>query len=567
MVLNVADIERWNAGAVREVFHAATARGNATMEASRQLSTLAVFDTWEGLTAEARKHTNASIRQDLDDHGNESLAVGRAAGKAADDIEKVQSELRTLRHDAAELHMAIDPLTNKIIPTKDALQAEAVVAEIQLQPRLDKILAEANAVDAELAAAINMAEGNAPTPISAPSGPPGTQDTNSAMPPASTQPKRPNDQAGVDAAAAAQAAQGRPDPTDPHYTRSPLTDPVVAADPSVIARQAGKVADARRALDAAQAKLDAAASQAYTQGPGSGPGRGVTDPLSQAVFAARRNLTEQTAILDELNKSATTTGAARPIPAPPLPPNASMQAFPPEPSIASQAARGLTESSHDINKSTFGLVPDVAKDIHTFGHWSDAATGDRADALLDSASLIPGGKLLGEAHHGLGALTDAVRHGDDIPTPHTHVDTPDAPALHTDTPPVHNPAPVFDLTTDHAVSLGADPARGGSFVSSEAETGLRIEHELGVDLSRAEAGKSYDFIDPTGKTYDAVGNFSSKFFDAQWSNLQDQIIRHSEFKADIVPVDVSKFTVQQQAIVRKFVEGLNNPNVIIIGEQ
>jgi hypothetical protein len=164
MVLTVADVERWSAGAVRDVFHAATARGNATLEASRQLSSLAVFDSWEGATAEARKHTNASIRQDLDAHGNESLAVAQAAGKAADDIEKVQSELRTLRADATELHMTIDPMSNKVVPTSNALPTEALIAEMQLQPRLDKILAEASAVDTELAAAINMADGDAPIP-------------------------------------------------------------------------------------------------------------------------------------------------------------------------------------------------------------------------------------------------------------------------------------------------------------------------------------------------------------------------------------------------------------------
>ena len=164
MVLTVADVERWSAGAVREVFHAATARGNATVEASRQLSSLSVFDSWEGATAEARKHTNASIRQDLDAHGKESLAVAQAAGKAADDIEKVQSELRTLQHDASELHMTIDPMSNKVVPTSNALLTEALIAEMQLQPRLDKILAEANAVDAELAAAINMADGDTPIP-------------------------------------------------------------------------------------------------------------------------------------------------------------------------------------------------------------------------------------------------------------------------------------------------------------------------------------------------------------------------------------------------------------------
>ena len=148
------------------VFHAADARGHATLEASRQLGSLSVFDTWEGATAVARKHTNAAIRQDLDAHGNESLAVARAARKAADGIEHVQSELRTLRCDAAELQMTIDTLTDKVVPssTFNGPPIAAVIAEMQLQPRLDAILAEANAVDAELATAINMADGDLTIP-------------------------------------------------------------------------------------------------------------------------------------------------------------------------------------------------------------------------------------------------------------------------------------------------------------------------------------------------------------------------------------------------------------------
>jgi hypothetical protein len=170
VTLTVADIDRWNAGAVREVFQAANARGQATLEASRQLSTLSVFDTWEGATAEARKHVNAGIRQDLDAHGNEALAVARAADQAADGIEHVQSDLRTLRHDAAELRMAIDATTNTLVPGANCLPTEAFIAEMQLQPRLDAILAEANAVDQELAAAINMADGDVAIPPDA--GPP-----------------------------------------------------------------------------------------------------------------------------------------------------------------------------------------------------------------------------------------------------------------------------------------------------------------------------------------------------------------------------------------------------------
>jgi hypothetical protein len=166
VTLPLADIDRWNAESVRTVFHVANARGCSNLEASRQLGALAVFDAWEGATAEARKHSNAAIRLDLDAHGNESLAVARAAAKAADGIERVQSELRTLRRDADELQMTIDALSNTVRPsaTFNGPPTAALLAEMQLQPRLDAIMAEANAIDAELALAINMADGDAPMP-------------------------------------------------------------------------------------------------------------------------------------------------------------------------------------------------------------------------------------------------------------------------------------------------------------------------------------------------------------------------------------------------------------------
>lgn len=145
---------------------------------------------------------------------------------------------------------------------------------------------------------------------------------------------------------------------------------------------------------------------------------------------------------------------------------------------------------------------------------------------------------------------------------HAPVDTPvehHSPAADTG-----HVAPVeLDLTTEHARALGMDPATGG-FRTAESETGLRIEHELGVDLSRAGQGDAHDWVDAGGRTYDAVGNFPSKFFDSQWPNLQGRIVDHLE-KAEIVPVDVSQFTTAQREVVREFVQGLGNPNVVIIG--
>jgi Alpha/beta hydrolase len=164
--LTVADIDRWNPDAVREVFHAAVARGQATLEAGRQLDSLAVFDTWQGATAQARRHTGASIRLDLDAHGNESLLVARAAAKAADDITHLQSALNTLRRDAAELEMTIECATNTVTPIPDfrGPPMAALIAAMQLQRRLDTVVAQADSADRELADAIDMADGDRPVP-------------------------------------------------------------------------------------------------------------------------------------------------------------------------------------------------------------------------------------------------------------------------------------------------------------------------------------------------------------------------------------------------------------------
>jgi hypothetical protein len=79
--LTIADIERWNAGDVREVFHAASSRAQAALDAADGLATLPAFTTWSGESAEAAKRAIGQTRKDLDSHGNESLAVANAARK------------------------------------------------------------------------------------------------------------------------------------------------------------------------------------------------------------------------------------------------------------------------------------------------------------------------------------------------------------------------------------------------------------------------------------------------------------------------------------------------------
>ncbi|MCK0177615.1 hypothetical protein [Mycolicibacterium sp. F2034L] len=183
--------------------------------------------------------------------------------------------------------------------------------------------------------------------------------------------------------------------------------------PAAVEQQRARVEAARQDLAAAQAKMDAAAGQSYVQGAGAGTSRAETDSLSQAVFDARRELTEQTHILENLNHAAAAAGGPTgPVPA--LPENAEVQAFPPEPS-------GFAEGSRALSDASFGLIPDVAKDIDVFTNWEDHSTADRIQAVLDAAGLVPlpGAKLAGEGiEHGLEVLGGATRHVDDVPTAH-----------------------------------------------------------------------------------------------------------------------------------------------------
>jgi hypothetical protein len=167
MTVSVEDIDRWNGGDVREVFHATRSRAEAAFEASNGIADLPAFGTWGGDASEAATEAIGQTRRDLDAHANEALAISRAASAAADDVEQVKSDLAQLRADADSMGMAIDPIGNTIEPGPGSAGAdpmELLLKQMQLQERLDKFLADAARVDAELAKAIDMAIGKEAIP-------------------------------------------------------------------------------------------------------------------------------------------------------------------------------------------------------------------------------------------------------------------------------------------------------------------------------------------------------------------------------------------------------------------
>jgi hypothetical protein len=168
--LSVADIDRWQPGDVREVFHAARSRDEANQLARQDLATMPAFQSWGGSAADAAKHAVEQTRKDLDQDGREALAVAMAADRAADGIESVKAQLQRLRDALGPAGLTIDPVGDKIVASSSfkGTAADLSAKQAEFQPQLDAILGEATVVDEELAQAIEMADGDVPIPHGTP---------------------------------------------------------------------------------------------------------------------------------------------------------------------------------------------------------------------------------------------------------------------------------------------------------------------------------------------------------------------------------------------------------------
>ena len=113
---------------------------------------------------------------DLDAHANEARAVAEAAEHAAEGIEKVKVDLRQLEEDAHAAGLQVDPTTSSVVRGRGFKGTPAQLASriASFQARLNAIVAEANAVDAELATAIYLADGRMPIPETPPTPTPPT---------------------------------------------------------------------------------------------------------------------------------------------------------------------------------------------------------------------------------------------------------------------------------------------------------------------------------------------------------------------------------------------------------
>jgi hypothetical protein len=297
VTVSVADIDRWNEGDVREVFNATRSRAEAAREAANGIAQLPAFGTWGGDASQAAKESINQTRKDLDAHGAEALAVARAADRAADDIEALKGKLANLRDRAHQLGMALNTASNTFVPVagSNITEADAALAEAELQPQLTALLGDAAGIDDELAQAINMATGKTPIPQT---GPP-------------------------------VGAEG-------------LTPTQVASDANE-ARLDRERAGAQAQVDQLQHQIDELARQTYTTGDHSAAALDRLNELKDQLAGAKTHLGELNAVHDALGKA----------------PETYLTAFDPRTATGKQVLAAVAVGNPDTARNVSVTVPGI----------------------------------------------------------------------------------------------------------------------------------------------------------------------------------------------------------------
>jgi uncharacterized protein YukE len=94
MPITLADIDRWDAAAVRDVSTALAKRGASADDVRNGLSKLPMIATWHGSGGDAARAALEKLSKHLAAHAQEMAAIASATSKSADEIEAVKDTLK-----------------------------------------------------------------------------------------------------------------------------------------------------------------------------------------------------------------------------------------------------------------------------------------------------------------------------------------------------------------------------------------------------------------------------------------------------------------------------------------
>ena len=159
MTLTLADIQRWDASAIRDVSSALAKRGASADEVKVGLGKLPLITSWQGSGGDAARASLDKLSAYLSAHGEEMARVSSATSNGADEIEAVKATLQRINGDAVREGFHIDAATGEVTPLNTQLAGDPIYAmqQADLENRIKALLAAANAADADLARAITTA--------------------------------------------------------------------------------------------------------------------------------------------------------------------------------------------------------------------------------------------------------------------------------------------------------------------------------------------------------------------------------------------------------------------------
>lgn len=165
MPVTLADVERWDALAVRDVSKALAKRGASAGEVRAGLTKLPLIASWQGSGGDAARASLDKLSAYLAAHGEEMARVSTATGNAADEIERVRATLQRIQSDARQEGFSIDLATGEVTPLDKARVGDPIYAlqQADLEVRIKDLLAAANKADTDLAQAIASAGSDANT--------------------------------------------------------------------------------------------------------------------------------------------------------------------------------------------------------------------------------------------------------------------------------------------------------------------------------------------------------------------------------------------------------------------
>jgi uncharacterized protein YukE len=162
--LTTDDVGRWDPGAIQQVFDVATDRGKTMYRLGDNLQQVNDnLSDWHGEGGEAFRQELGKVRQDIDEHGQESARVAAAVSRAEKDISASKTALADIDDTARRNNWKVTPdwkidIGNTGVGREKDLQF--ITAWQTLQQDLDKLKVKAQADDQELATALRAAVGD-----------------------------------------------------------------------------------------------------------------------------------------------------------------------------------------------------------------------------------------------------------------------------------------------------------------------------------------------------------------------------------------------------------------------